>query len=922
MQFDNLPIRKKVTRVILLISITILTITCAVFFVNDYYAFRQNSVEKLEIVGKIIATNSTAALAFNSKEDAVDVISAVGAEPNIVAVCMYDSEGQLFAYYPENIETKLKLDGAVTAKHSFSGGYLTMYLPVQESGKNLGTVFLKYDMSGLITRAMLYLLIILIIMVVSMALVWFFSRKLQGNVILPILNLAKTANKIAVEADYSVRAEKEYNDEVGSLTDSFNKMVSEIEEQSGRLSKYNLDLKEKATQLEQASKYKSEFLANMSHELRSPLNSLLILSKDLAENREGNLNEEEVESVNIIHDSGTDLLNLINDILDLSKIEAGKMEAHFEWVSVKKVLDVCRNTYTPLAEQKGIDFQISAEEGVPERIYSDAQRLGQILKNLLSNAIKFTSNGSVQLKVGIDEGRIFFKVKDSGIGIPEDKQALIFEAFKQAEGGTSRRYGGTGLGLSIASQLVELLGGKIRLNSEAGKGSTFSIWLPLEQSEMRDVSPIRDEASNHSIPLVSTEEAEAIVAKPDDFERNVVQDDRKDVSENERHVLIIEDDVPFAKILQQEAQVFGFKTLVATSAEEGLELCDSIVPSAIILDLKLPGMSGLTFLGIMKSKPEFRHIPVHIISSLKKEDTPIKAGVLNYLSKPVSRDQVKFAFKLIQDFLSTEIRKLLVVEDEKNIRVALTRLLADDNLEILETTKVSGAVDILQENHIDCVILDLKLEDGSGTQLIDRTSEWKDYIMPPVIVYTGMELSKSELGEIKKWAETVVLKGKGNEDRLVRETDQYLYKKLKSKKNEPTEIASTENGADTTSFAGKRVLIVDDDMRNIFALSKALSTYKMEILRASSGAHCLSLLESEDKIDLILMDIMMPEMDGYETIGRVRNIPDYEHVPIVALTAKAMKEDRQKCIDAGASDYFSKPVDVSKLVKLLAVWLK
>ena len=333
-------------------------------------------------------------------------------------------------------------------------------------------------------------------------------------------------------------------------------------------------------------------------------------------------------------------------------------------------------------------------------------------------------------------------------------------------------------------------------------------------------------------------------------------------------------------------------------------------------------MSGLTFLGLIKSKPEFRHIPVHIISSLKKEDTPIKAGVLNYLSKPVSRDQVKFAFKLIQEFLSTEIRKLLVVEDEKNIRVALTRLLADDNVEILETTKVSGAVDILQENHIDCVILDLKLEDGSGLRLIETTSGWKDYIMPPVIVYTGLDLSNSEVREIKKWAEVVVLKGKGNEDILIRETDQYLYKELKPKDKEVAESTGYENGTDITNFVGKRVLIVDDDMRNIFALSKALSSYKMQILRASSGAHCLSLLESEAMIDLILMDIMMPEMDGYETIGRVRKIPDYEHVPIIALTAKAMKEDRQKCIDAGASDYFSKPVDVPKLVKLLAVWLK
>ena len=917
MQFEHLPIQKKLTRFILLISILILFVTGVIFFANDYFSYKQSSIEKVETVGKIIATNSTAAVVFNSQEDAFDVISAVAAEPNITAVCIYDLQGELFSYYPEGIETKLKLTGTPKYDHEFSNGSLNIYLPIKEGENELGVVFIKYDMSGIYSRIKIYLLIVLLTMVISLFLVWVFSFKLRKTITKPILSLASTAVGIGVAKDFSIRATKHFNDEVGQLTDSFNKMVAQIEEQNKVVSNYNNDLIEKAKQLELASKYKSEFLANMSHELRSPLNSLLILSADLAKNRRGNLNEEEQESISIIYDSGSDLLNLINDILDLSKIEAGKMEANMESIKVAKIKQAAKNSFKPLADKKNIDFIVKTGPGVPDRFISDEQRLNQILKNLLSNAIKFTSKGAVTLDITRDGDNLHFAVIDSGIGIPKEKQGLIFEAFKQAEGGTSRRYGGTGLGLSIASQLAELLGGKLHLESEENRGSTFSLILPLNNEAVKTAPQAK-----MTPDILDYTEAEEVEDFADEFVNvATIDDDRDNIVEGDKTVLIIEDDLPFAKILREEARAFGFKSISAGTGEDGLKLAEEYHPQAIILDLKLPGISGLTVLGILKSRLDLRHIPVHIISSLDQSETPIKSGVLNYLSKPISREELKFAFRIIEDYISREVKNLLIVEDEENVRQMLTHLLKKDDVNILECDNVQDGLRILKEKTIDCILLDLKLADGSGMDIVEASRHWEDYKLPPIVVYTGKDLSKKEINSIKQWAESIIIKGHDSENRLLNETSLYLHSKVNELPEEKREMLNEGNDIEV-DLSGKKVWIVDDDMRNIFALTKSLRAYHIDVYKAGSGVAALSLLEENPNIEMVLMDIMMPEMDGYEAMDRVRKIPGYNHVPIIALTAKAMAEDRKKCLDAGASDYFAKPVDVEKLLKLMRIWLK
>ncbi|TXC81552.1 response regulator [Luteibaculum oceani] len=917
MKFENLPIQKKLTRFTLLLSATILMVTGAIFFIYDYVSLRNATIEKLSTIGKIIATNSTAALTFQSKEDADDVIRAISAESDIVSVAIYDEAGKLFSFYPKESELKMGIEGLLPYQYDIRGEEIQMYLPISQDDKTIGTLHLKYQLNALKQRMGVYAIVGGVSILVSLLLVIVFSKRLKRNITIPILNLMRTALNISREKDYSIRAPIYYDDEVGKLTKSFNNMVGQIETQNSELSSNNIELQRKAEELEQASKYKSEFLANMSHELRSPLNSLLILANDLCKNRSKTFNEEELESVRIIHESGTDLLSLINDILDLSKIEAGKMEANFEKTYVNNVVQTAKNSFKALANKKGLDLNLIVQPGVPDFIISDSQRLNQILKNLLSNALKFTNQGSVSLVVERHQDDVHFSVTDTGIGIPKSKQGLIFEAFKQAEGGTARRYGGTGLGLSIATQLSELLGGHLELESEEGKGSTFKLVLEGCCSEDVGKRPVKKAPSKPKVKsqVLEPEKVEQVEELP----KHQFRDDREDVSDGEEVILIIEDDSAFAKILMKEANEIGRKAVCAASGEEGLKLLNSFNVLSIILDIKLPGISGLAVLGELKSSSSLRHIPVSIISALHKEDTPIKGSVLNYLTKPVQPQILKNTFQLIENYCKQKIRLLLVVEDDQNVRHSLNVLLKSDNLEIVEAESVSAATKILKDKIVDCIILDLTLTDGSGVRILEYFNE-SQRNPPPIIVYTGADLDREEIEDIKHWAETVIIKGKDSESHILSQTAMYLHQPIntfKSSRKDTTEVESSIE----TDLTGKRVLVVDDDMRNIFALSNALRSHGLEVFKAESGPSGIRTLEENPEIDVVLMDIMMPDMDGYEAIGLIRSNPDFKNKPIIALTAKAMSGDREKCLQAGASDYFAKPVDIDKLLKLLSIWM-
>jgi signal transduction histidine kinase/CheY-like chemotaxis protein len=913
--FHNLPIQKKLTRLIVLISSAILLITGLSFFAYDYYTFKQATLEKLNAVGSIIATNSTAALAFNSEEDAYDILSAMSAEPYIETACIYDLDGNLFSFFPSNAILKMKLDLG-DKKAVFSSNYLETLYPIIEGDNKLGTLYLRYNLSAINTRIKLYSLIASGVFLVSFLLVWFFSKTLQKSISAPILNLSKAAESISRKKDYSVRVEKFSNDEIGQLTIEFNNMLSQIESQNKTLSSFNSDLLEKTEQLELASKYKSEFLANMSHELRSPLNSLLILSHDLASNKTGNLTDEQTESSQIIYDSGTDLLNLINDILDLSKIEAGKMEANIGKVSISSIINTAQNVYSPLTNQKGLSLRIEVDKNVPPSIETDEQRVNQILKNLLSNAIKFTKVGEIKLHITKSDSKVYFHVSDSGIGIPKEKQNLIFEAFKQADGGTSRRYGGTGLGLSIATQLAKLLHGELTIESEANIGSTFTLSIPFESTH-----EIAANSPTLNVEIISeTRKKEEI--KDEFLDYQSISDDRGAIAEHDKVVLIIEDDLSFAQILKKESHANNFKCLAASTGEDGLQLARNHNVNAIILDLKLPGISGLTVLGILKSDVNLRHIPVHVISAVSKSDTPIKSSVVNYLTKPVNADELHFTFELIENFNNRKVKNLLIVEDEEKVRKAVALLFTPSNaIKIFQAASIQQALKELTKNIIDCIVLDLTLTDGSGLDLIKELSTQKNYKIPPVIVYTGKDLVGAEIDQIKVWAESIIIKDNNSGKRLLDETTLFLHQKITDLSEHNQRIISEVNNKEV-EIIGKKILIVDDDMRNIFALSKFLKSYSVNIYKSESGLSALETLKNTPDIDLVLMDIMMPDMDGYEAMRKIREQEQFKSLPIIALTAKAMAEDRKKCLDAGASDYFSKPVDVDKLLDLIKLWLR
>jgi CheY-like chemotaxis protein len=678
-------------------------------------------------------------------------------------------------------------------------------------------------------------------------------------------------------------------------------------------------LEERANELEKASQYKSQFLANMSHELRTPLNSSLILAKLLAENAAGNLNEEQVRFANTIYSAGNDLLNLINDILDISKVEAGKLELVPEHVPLRHLVDGIAMTFNPLAAQKKLEFHAVLDPEAPETMYTDRQRLEQILKNLMSNALKFTSTGSIVLSVGGAEGQVRFSVQDTGIGIRKEDQQAIFEAFQQADGTTSRKYGGTGLGLSISRDLAGLLGGGISLHSVPGEGSTFTLTLPVVWSA--GAEPVASSPAPSPVRLPPPPPKPEPAPTPAPERVRLFDDDRARLGAGAgRLVLVVEDDAPFARILYELAHEQQYRCLVAFDADEGLELARQHKPDAILLDIRLPDRSGLSVLQLLKDDPATRHIPVHVVSASDNGEAALHLGAIGFASKPTTREQLMEVFSKIENKLTQKIKRVLLVEDDSRQRDSVVRLISDEDVEIVAVGSGEEALALLRGTVFDCMIIDLKLPDMQGNELLQRMSAEHIAAFPPVIVYTGRNLSRSEEADLHKYSRSIIIKGARSPERLLDEVTLFLHKVESQLSSERQSMLRTVRARDRV-FEGRRILLVDDDVRNIFALTSALEQKGVLVEVGRNGFEAIAKLDEQPDIDLVLMDVMMPGMDGLEATRRIRADSRFARLPIIAITAKAMKDDQEQCLAAGASDYLAKPIDLSRLYSLLRVWM-
>ncbi|MGA3683735.1 response regulator [Pseudomonas graminis] len=686
-----------------------------------------------------------------------------------------------------------------------------------------------------------------------------------------------------------------------------------------------IELEARADELQRSSKYKSEFLANMSHELRTPLNSSLILAKLLAENPQDNLSEEQVKFAESIYSAGNDLLNLINDILDISKVEAGKLDMRPENSSVSRLVDGLRMTFEPLAAEKKLEFSVEIQSGTPVSLYTDRQRLEQILKNLLSNAIKFTESGAVSLTVSRQPGEgVAFTVRDSGIGIAEEQQESIFEAFRQADGTTNRRYGGTGLGLSISRDLARLLGGSISVTSAPGQGSIFTLVLPEEYVE-------QEPSQYAEAPVIAVQPAPVVArvtpptptparSAPPAAPIPRFADDREKAPFTKRCILVIEDEVRFAQILYDLAHELGYNCLVAHAADEGFDLASSFVPDAVLLDMRLPDHSGLTVLQRLKELPSTRHIPVHVISVEDRQEAALQMGAIGYAVKPTTREELKDVFARLEAKLTQKVKRILLVEDDALQRDSIARLIGDDDIEITAVGFAQDALDLLRDNAYDCMIIDLKLPDMLGNELLKRMSTDEICAFPPVIVYTGRNLTRDEEAELLRYSRTIIIKGARSPERLLDEVTLFLHKVESQLSNERQKMLKTARSRDRV-FEGRKILVVDDDVRNIFALTSALEHKGAIVEVGRNGLEAIEKLNTVDDIDLVLMDVMMPEMDGYEATIEIRKNPRWRKLPIIAVTAKAMKDDQDRCLQAGSNDYLAKPIDLDRLFSLIRVWL-
>ena len=700
----------------------------------------------------------------------------------------------------------------------------------------------------------------------------------------------------------------------------------EVERKNQEIEQARHALEEKAAELALTSKYKSEFLANMSHELRTPLNSILILGQQLADNPDGNLTGKQTEFARTIHGAGTDLLNLISDILDLSKIESGTVTVEAEELFFSDLLDAVGRPFRHEADTRQLSFKVDLDPSLGRSLVTDSKRLQQVLKNLLSNAFKFTARGGVQLKVSAApagwtsthpilsqaQSVIAFEVADTGIGIPAEKQKIIFEAFQQADASTSRKYGGTGLGLAISRELSNLLGGEIQLRSAPGVGSAFTLYLPIAYA-----GP--SVATRPAGPGQAQFQAPAIVVPP---ERTIekIPDDRDEIQPGDSILLIVEDDPHYARILIDLAREKGFKVLVATRGADALELAKQYQPSAVSLDVFLPDMLGWSVLSQLKQNPLTRHIPVQIITLDEDKHHGLARGAFSFVTKPTTTEGVEAALRRIKEYSTPRRKRLLVVEDNLAEQMSIAELLGHDDVEIETASTGRDALDSLRRRSADCVVLDLRLPDMTGFDVLEELRADQALSEVPVVVFTGRELSAEEDARLHTMARSIVVKGVESPERLLDETALFLHRvvtELPPEKQRMLERLTTSD----EDLVGRTVLLVDDDARNIFALSSILERRGMRILAATTGNEAIQLIEANDDIAIVLMDIMMPEMDGYQTMEQIRKNADFRRLPIIALTAKAMKGDREKCLDAGASDYLAKPVNTEQLLYALRGWL-
>jgi CheY-like chemotaxis protein/signal transduction histidine kinase len=740
--------------------------------------------------------------------------------------------------------------------------------------------------------------------------------------------LLKQSQQLATELQTQQKELQQTNEQVEQKAQQLAERNVEVERKNQEIEQARRALEGKATELALTSKYKSEFLANMSHELRTPLNSILILGQQLGDNPDGNLTPKQVEFARTIHGAGTDLLNLISDILDLSKIESGTVSVDAEEVFFSNLQDMVVRPFRHEAESRRLSFDVQVDPHLDRSMITDSKRLQQVLKNLLSNAFKFTAQGGVRLNISAAAGGwspehptlrhapavVAFEVSDTGIGIPLEKQKIIFEAFQQADASTSRKYGGTGLGLAISRELANLLGGEIHLRSVPGGGSTFTLYLPLKY-----VGP----ASTQQAALASavqSGQAALASARLAEIPSEHIPDDRDNVQPGDAVLLIVEDDPHYARIMADLAHDAGLKVLVATRGTDALALAREYQPSAVSLDVFLPDMLGWTVLSQLKQNPATRHIPVQIVTLDEDRQHGLARGAFSFVTKPTTTEGLESALIRIKEYTQPRRKRLLVVEDDAAERLSITELLGHDDIDIISVGTGAEALVALREQGIDCIVLDLRLPDMSGFELLEQIRDDSELADLPVVVFTGRELSAEEDAQLHTMARSVVVKGVESPERLLDETALFLHRVVANLPPEKQRMLEQLHSSDD-DLVGKTVLLVDDDARNIFALSSMLERRGMNVLTATTGNEAIATLDATPDVAIVLMDIMMPGMDGYQTMEVIRGNSKFRRLPIIALTAKAMKGDREKCLDAGASDYLAKPVNTEQLLSALRMWL-
>jgi CheY-like chemotaxis protein/signal transduction histidine kinase len=740
----------------------------------------------------------------------------------------------------------------------------------------------------------------------------------------------KQSQNLAGELQTQQKELQQTNDQLEQKAQQLAERNVEVERKNQEIEQARRALEEKASELALTSKYKSEFLANMSHELRTPLNSILILGQQLTENPDGNLSSKQVEFARTIHGAGTDLLNLISDILDLSKIESGTVTVDEEEVSLSNLLESIARPFRHEADNRNLSFDVRIDPHLGRSITTDSKRLQQVLKNLLSNAFKFTKDGGVQLNVSAAVGGwspehgvlsmapavIAFEVTDTGIGIPAEKQKIIFEAFQQADASTSRKYGGTGLGLAISRELSNLLGGEIKLRSTPGQGSAFTLYLPIKYvgpSSGRKPAANDAEKSTFQAPGISPRATSDRVVEH-------VADDRLEIEPGDSILLVVEDDPHYARVIMDLARDKGFKVLVAARGADALNLAQQFQPSAVSLDVFLPDMLGWTVLSQLKQNPLTRHIPVQIITLDEDRQHALARGAFSFVTKPTTTEGVDEALSRIKEYAQARRRRLLVVEDNPSEQLSIRELLGHDDIDIMTTGTGAEALQALRDQPCDCVVLDLKLPDMSGFEVLEAIRADGTISDVPVVVFTGRELSPEEDAQLHTMARSIVVKGVESPERLLDETALFLHRVVTDLPPEKQRMLERLNSSDE-DLLNRTVLLVDDDARNIFALSSVLERRGMRVLTATTGTEAIELVASTPELAIVLMDIMMPQMDGYQTMQAIRLKPELRRLPIIALTAKAMKGDREKCLEAGASDYLAKPVNTEQLLSVLRMWL-